>query len=310
MAKRKSPAISYVGRGFSLARDYYKGNIARRIAGSLLLLIRLFTAPFSLFQPIFAQSDFSFSRMLHETGDANVGKSFDGVEDGRSYFAGFLFNFIMRLALLLWTGVVGGALFGIYIAFLSAFPTPTVAMIYFGLVAVILGVLYLTVAAPMLAILLSGNYVAASNKALGLGDIMYNAFRAARENAAGLICLVIVNFLLFVLFLAPIPVAIYVLFTMGLSAPEQYVAFLSARLALYILLGLLVLFFGGQVAHSFVFSFNAMLFDRYTAQSFVVAYAERKKGRKTPFAGKMIEIMPLEDYEQHPLSTHEIQKED
>ncbi len=306
----KAKAISYVGRGFSLARDYYKGNIARRIAGSLLLFVRILTLPFSFFAPAFAQSDFSFARMLHETGDANIGKSFDGVEEGKSYFAGFMFNLIIRLALLVWSAIIGGAGYGIYTAFLAAFPTVDVAMIYFILVTVILGVLYLAVAIPMLAILISGNFVAASNKALGLGDIMYNGFRCARENAAGIACLLIVNILLFILFVAPLPVAAYVITVLGYQDPSFLIASISLCLAIYILLGLLLLFYGGQVAHSFVFSFNAMLFDRYTSHGYVVTYAERKKGAKNPVVGKTIEILPLEDYEKHPLSTHEVQKED
>ncbi|MCR5490746.1 MAG: hypothetical protein K6F32_01280 [Bacilli bacterium] len=306
----KSAAISYVGRGFSLARDYYKGNVGRRIAGSLLLLVRLLTFPFAIFRPLFAQSDFSFTRMLHETGDANIAKSFDGVEDTRSYFGAYLFAVVMRLAMLSWTALIGGALYGIYIAFMGMFPSPVVATIYFVLVCVILGVLYLAVMVPMFSIYQAGLHVAAANKALGMGDIAYNGFRAARENGAGITCLVIVNFLLVVLMIAPYPVAAYIFLMMGYGNPETVLAFAVARLALYIVAGFIFLFFGGQVAHSVTFGMNAMLFDRYTPQAYVVSYAERKRGKKTPELGKMIEIMPLEDYETHPLSTHEIQKED
>lgn len=298
--------FSYYARGHKIARKYAKKGSGNRIISSLYQLVHVLSIPTFFLTPLFATSSYGFHYMLDRAEDAVIEKSFDGTEHGKSYIAGLIASLVCVLfaGLIIGIGFIASMLVNQVIDKSIGERNHAEAQL-FSLVATIVIFLIAGIFALIcMLVLQSALFVSAKNKALGPGDVLYNALNFVRNNGFKL---VILDFFQILTILLPFGLLIGGGVALGILSAASYQffkpLFLVLSYVLYLLAVVFGVFFFGQLATAFFYSVYLFLNDEADTTKYVVVYpkpdAEIKNGKKK---GKFIEIVSVqENPELHPL---------
>ncbi len=300
----------YFRKGAKLSRRFHRGNTPARISGFFYFIARAVAMITLLPAPLFAQSSFTMSRMLNETGDAIFSKSFDGAEDRKSYFALLLF-YLLVLGV---TVAVGASLFLIWFYGFRLISYTIVVdesrFIYQVIYSIVIGFLAIVALLVVAVTAEAGGFIYAKNKSLGVGDIAYNAVKYTRDHGGKLFLVNLLHALSMVVWLAIWFIAAFVFETLSKQGGDMS--------RIYYVIGTLCTFVGfiwallflSSLGTAWMVSVNLLMLDTCDTSKYVVIYGKKDEVDPVTHRGRYIEITPLYDEEGRPLDVVGETKED
>ena len=164
----------YFHKGRQKQRRYFKRNFLGLYFYCFYALADLVGSLCCVGFPLFSSSGYNIFRMLDETDDAYITKSFEGGDDGKHYLSRFLYA--LFLALLIAMDVTLTYFFTCFAkVFIDTLFTGASAEVFFWFVSGVGIALGSFVGVLLLMMFQIGSHIAAKNHALGVGDIAYNS---------------------------------------------------------------------------------------------------------------------------------------
>ena len=292
----------YFALGYAKSRKFIRRSFENRFLGGLYQVASLGALFSILLTPFFAASDYSFNYMLEQADDAILEKSFDGAEKSKSYLTMVAVSAVVLSVI----GVLLGA--GFLLSDLitktmeSSIQNPAEAnyfiigsrIVIFGVFGILALIGLLTLQAAM--------FIANKNKALGAGDVLYNAGKFVRKRGLSLAMLNIVHLLSIALMAAPYIGGYIFLQNWASMSDNVYVPLFSALSYVVLALGIVIaLYFIGEVLTAYRYSVYALLAEEAESTKYVVVYPKVETDGKGIRKGRFIEIISLDDEETHPL---------
>ena len=287
----------YFHKGRQKQRRYFKRNLLGLFCYAFYALAGIVGSFLCIGFPLFSSSGYNVFRMLDETDDAYISKSFDGGDDRKHYLPRFLYAFFIVILMGITSSVV--YLFTVLVKtfFESLFAGASVEIFYwfFTAIAIALGAIVWIILLMMLQI---GSYIGAKNHALSIGDIAYNSVNFFLKHGLRLFFL---DFLttLYYLIIPAIFVAAYIAMTICAEKSDDYFITMFQGIGYGILMLLIVLspiFFGRyfltvKMASYYLFEDGA----ETSCYKIVYPKKEGKKPNEEGVRGHYIEAIPLED---------------
>ena len=164
----------YFHKGRQKQRRYFKRNFLSLYFYCFYALADLVGSLCCIGFPLFSSSGYNIFRMLDETDDCYITKSFEGGDDSKHYLSRFLYAFF--LAMLIAMDVVLTYFFTCFarVVIENLFSGATVE-IFFWFVAGVAIALGAFIGILLLMMFQIGSHIGAKNHALGVGDIAYNS---------------------------------------------------------------------------------------------------------------------------------------
>ncbi len=164
----------YFHKGRQKQRRYFKRNFLTLYFYCFYALADLAGSLCCIAFPLFSSSGYNIFRMLDETDDCYITKSFEGGDDTKHYLSRFLYAFF--LAMLIALDVVLTFYFTRFArVFIETLFSGDTVDIFFWFVAGVAIALGSFIGALLLMMFQIGSHIAAKNHALGVGDIAYNS---------------------------------------------------------------------------------------------------------------------------------------
>ena len=292
----------YFTLGYAKARKYIHRSFENRFLGSLYQVASLGAMFSILLTPFFAASDYSFNYMLEQADDAILEKSFDGSEKGKSYLTMVSASavIIAIIGVLLGSGFLLSDL--ITKTMVNSIQNPDEANYFIlGARIVVWGVFGLLALVGLLT-LQAAMFIANKNKALGAGDVLYNAGKFVRRGGMRLAMLNLMHLLTIALLAAPFIGGHIFLKNWALASDNVYVPLFTSLSYVVLALGVIVaIYFIGEILTAYRYSVYALLAAEAESTKYVVVYPKVETDGKGVRKGRFIEIISLEDEETHPL---------
>ena len=175
----------YFHKGRQKQRRYFKRNLLGLYCYAFYALAGILGSFLCIGFPLFSSSGYNLFRMIDETDDAYITKSFEGGDDRKHFLPMFLYIFFILLLLGITSALV--YVFSLFVKslFESLFTNASVEIFYwfFTSIALIIGFIIAIILILMLQI---GSYIGAKNHALGIGDIAYNSVNFLLKHGARL----------------------------------------------------------------------------------------------------------------------------
>lgn len=292
----------YFALGYAKSRKFIHRSFENRFLGGLYQVASLGALFSILLTPFFAASDYSFNYMLEQADDAILEKSFDGSEKGKSYLTMVSVSAVVLsiIGVLLGIGFLLSDL--ITKTMVSSIQNPDEAnyfiigarIVVFGVFGILSLIGLLTLQAAM--------FIANKNKALGAGDVLYNAGKFVRKRGFSLAFLNIIHLLTIGLMAAPFIGGHLFLLNWASMSDNVYVPLFTSLAYVVLALGVIVaIYFIGEVLTAYRYSIYALLAEEAESTKYVVVYPKVETDGKGIRKGRFIEIISLDDEETHPL---------
>ncbi len=292
----------YFSLGYAKSRKYIRRSFENRFLGGLYQVASLIAMFSVLLTPFFAASDYSFNYMLEQADDAILEKSFDGSEKGKSYL-----TMVSVSAVIL--AIIGVLMLCAYalsnlitMTMETSIQNPDEASYFIiGARVVVYGVFGLLALIGLLT-LQAALFLANKNKALGAGDVLYNAGKFVRGHGMSLAMLNLVHLFFIALMAAPYIGGHIFLKSWAAASDNVYVPLFTSLSYVVLALGIIIaLYFGGEVLTAYRYSIYALLAENAESTKYVVVYPKVVTDGKGIRKGRFIEIISLDDEEAHPL---------
>lgn len=307
----KRTAFGYVRFGQKKAKAFAKRSFGNRVVSTLHQLASLLSYFTFFLTPIFTTSNYSYCYMLNESDDAIITKSFDSAENSKVYLTTLALMVIDLGAVLAALGLSSAIFFPVQMALAYTVVNPFEVMIYTILVAIVSFLPSVVVAIWALLYFQAGTYLLNKNKAMGTGDILYNAGRFVKSKGGTLFLIDLIYILLGLLIIGIFFGGGTGLLMLGRNSYQFFKPlFVSLGYSVFSLFGVLFVFFGGQFFSAWRVSAFALLEEEAKATKYVVVYPSKQAGDAVTTKGKFIEIVSLEDEEVHPLENASVEDED
>ena len=298
--------FSYYARSHKAARKFARKGSGNRVLSSLYQVLHVLCIPTFFLTPLFSLSSYSFHTMLDKSGDAVLEKTFDDAAHPKSYFAGLIASLICLAFAGIIIGLAALAVFFVKDMIVTSIEARNAAEsdLFVMLSTIVIYVIAGAFAMIALLVLQASMFIAAKNKALSAGDVLYNALGFVRNHGVKLFALNFFQILTIALAFAPFiggGIGLHFLSENSYQFFKPMFAVLSSLV--YLLTIFYGLFFFGQFATAYFYSVHLLLDDEAESTKYVVVYpkpdAEIKNGKKK---GKFIEIVSNEENaEIHPM---------
>ncbi len=292
----------YFSLGYAKSRKYIRRSFENRFLGTLYQVASLGALFSILLTPFFAASDYSFNYMLEQADDAILEKSFDGAEKGKSYLTMVSVSAVI-IAII---GVLLAAGWGlsslITLTLENSIQNPQEASYFImGARIVVFGVFGILALIGLL-VLQAAMFLANKNKALGAGDVLYNASKFVHKNGMGLAVLNLAHLISIGLMATPYIVGFIFLQNWAKASDDVYVPLFTSLSYVVPALGIIIgIYFLGEVLTAYRYSIYAFLAAEAESTKYVVVYPKVETDGKGVRKGRFIEIISLDDEETHPL---------
>lgn len=289
----------YFHKGRQKQRRYFKRNFLGLYFYAFYALASLIGS-FSCFAfPLFSSSGYNIFKMLDETDDAYITKSFDGGDDGKNYLSRFLFAFFVVILM-----AIDATLTYFITLFLDNFLISFLGegtmnqLIFSWLFKGIAIALCAFLGILLLLFLQVGSYVGAKNHALGVGDIAFNAGNFILKHGVRLFFLDFVATLYYAIVPFLFTALWWVLETLHLSGGGDYFGPLALGVLLLLILVSPMIF--GRYFLSLKMASYYLFEDGADTSAYKVVYPEKpdKKPSEEGIRGHYIEAIPLDDSEE------------
>ena len=292
----------YFTLGWSKSRKYIRRSFENRLVGGLYQVASLLGMFSILLTPFFAASDYSFNYMLDQADDAILEKSFDGAEKGKSY----LTLVAASAAILSIVGVLILCAFGLSELIKNileiAIQNPDEANYFIIGSRVVIYVIFGVLILIGLLVLQAAMFVANKNKALGAGDVLYNAGKLVRAKGASLAGINIIHLFFMTLMVAPFVGGYFFLQNWASMSDDVFVPlFMSLSYGVLVLGIILAIYFAGEILTAYRYSVYALLAAEAESTKYVVVYPRIDVDNQGNRKGRFVEIVSLENEETHPL---------
>ena len=292
----------YFTLGWSKSRKYIRRSFENRLVGGLYQVASLLGMFSILLTPFFAASDYSFNYMLDQADDAILEKSFDGAEKGKSY----LTLVAASAAILSIVGVLILCAFGLSELIKNileiAIQNPDEAKYFIIGSRVVIYVIFGVLILIGLLVLQAAMFVANKNKALGAGDVLYNAGKLVRAKGTSLAGINIIHLFFMTLMVAPFVGGYFFLQNWASMSDDIFVPlFMSLSYGVLVLGIILAIYFAGEILTAYRYSVYALLAAEAESTKYVVVYPRVDVDNQGNRKGRFVEIVSLENEETHPL---------
>ena len=258
--------------------------------------------------PLFSSSSFNMARMLDQTDDAYITKSFDGGDEPKHYLPRFLFGLFASLVAVAIVAATMGLASVVRSLIHIAVPTTEREAIFSTLFAVIVYAVGGIALVVDLLFLQAGSYVGAKNASLSVGDIAYEAANFVNVYGVRLFFLDLIALIHYSLFAAPFVVAMIVLHNLAMAdiTAESYKIYETIRYIVMLNFAFLLPIMISRFHLTLTVSSFYLFEDGIQAVRRVIIYPERKEAKDEPSRGRYLEIVPLdsEDEDLHPMTVN------
>lgn len=237
-------AAYYVRKGLRSSIRYFLKHPQRIFLVLVLEIAKIISLPLFFLIPAFSKMQFNYTKMIFETGDASVSKSFDDVDKKPAFLYRLLFSTIfLVISISICAGVFGvfylilflvnNIIFGSFDTGIDLTPFNSGMLIFAGILSGVI-IIYMYINFWV------GNFISCASNELSLGDVFYNTLLTMKKNVGK----IMLSFLLYLVMIFS------VVFIFGFPVIILY-AVLGASNLFNIILSIIVFIF----ALFFIFSF-------------------------------------------------------
>ena len=287
----------YFHKGRQKQRRYFKHNLLGLYFYCFYAIADLLGSFCCIAFPLFSSSSYNVFKMLDETDDAYITKSFEGGDDGKHYLSRFLYAFFLILLIAL--DVAATYYFTVFAkAFIEVLFTGDTVDIFFWLISGIAIALGAFLGILLLMMFQIGSHIAAKNHALGVGDIAYNSANFLLKHGTRLFFLNFFITLYYLIIPAMFTAGWFVLLWLA-EASTGYYKNMFQGIAYGVALLFIIIFpmLFGRYFLTLRMASGYLLEDGADTSAYKVVYPEKKdkKPSEEGVRGHYIEAIPLGD---------------
>ncbi len=290
----------YFRKGRQKQRRYFKGNFLGLYFYAFYALAALLGDFLCIGFPLFSSSGYNIFRMIDETDDAYITKSFDGGDDRKNYLSRFLFALFIVLFI-----VLGVFILRFLMSFIGGFLTPIFGgeeavkdvnyQVFYWLISGVFILFAALTGIVLLMVMQIGSYIGAKNHALGVGDLAFNSVNFVLKRGFKLFFLDFIITIFYMLVPALFIGGYIALTSLGVKYDNLLLSIIGYSLALVLVL--ISPMFIGRYALTLRMATTYLFEDAVDTSAYKVVYPEKpgKKKGEEGVRGHYIEAIPLDE---------------